>query len=564
MAGLLIKKDLDKLIADANDPLAGEAVHGAHAGGQLKRTLSAFNLTMLGIGAIIGAGIFSLTGTASAEYAGPGIVYSFMIGGVLCALAGVCYAEMAAMIPVAGSAYAYSYATMGEFIAWIIGWDLILEYAFGAVTVSVSWSGYFLSLLHKSIGLPITDTMLRLTKGPWETVILNDGMTQAYGYWNLPASFIGLAVAAILYRGIKESAKVNNVIVVVKVSIVLIFIALGITLISGDNLFANPAATGFAALVPAKEWITVNGQQVYAYGWGLNGVLTGAGVVFFAYIGFDAVSTTAQEAKNPKRDLPIGILGSLVICTFLYILVALTLTGVVNFKQLGVSDPIAVGIDRIVAMRGWTPWAQTAFTTVIKFGALCGLTSVILVMMMGQTRIFYAMSKDGLLPWFGAVHKEHGTPYIATILTGCFVAVCGGVLPMSLVGQLVSIGTLLAFVLVCIGVPLLRVANPTIERPFKVPGGMVGAWIVGLAGAAACLYVMYGLPTDTWLRLIFWLEVGLMIYGGFGWRHSRLADPRSTPARANPHRVILGVATVGFVLTLLFALGWLKFLGVGM
>ena len=273
MAGLFIKKDLAKLIADANDPLAGEAAHGAHAGGQLKRTLSAFNLTMLGIGAIIGAGIFSLTGTASAHYAGPGIVYSFMIGGVLCALAGVCYAEMASMIPVAGSAYAYSYATMGEFIAWIIGWDLILEYAFGAVTVSTSWSGYFLSLMHKTLGIPVSDTMLRFTKGPWEQVLLNDGVTTAFGLWNIPASFVGLVVAAILYRGMKESAFVNNLIVVIKVTIVLVFIALGISLISPDNLFVNKAATGLFALVPAKEMITLNGNQVNAYGWGLNGVL---------------------------------------------------------------------------------------------------------------------------------------------------------------------------------------------------------------------------------------------------------------------------------------------------
>jgi APA family basic amino acid/polyamine antiporter len=552
MAGLFIKKDMARLIADANDPLAGEAAHGAHAGGQLKRTLTAFNLTMLGIGAIIGAGIFSLTGTASAHYAGPGIVYSFMIGGVLCALAGVCYAEMASMIPVAGSAYAYSYATMGEFIAWIIGWDLILEYAFGAVTVSTSWSGYFLSLMHKTLGLPVSDTLLRLTKGPWEQVMLNDG-TMAFGYWNVPASFIGLTVAAILYRGMRESAFVNNLIVVIKVTIVLVFIGLGVSLISPDNLYVNASVSGLGALVPAKELIELNGNTVSAYGWGLGGVLTGAGVVFFAYIGFDAVSTTAQEAKNPKRDLPIGILGSLVICTILYILVALTLTGVVNFKQLGVPDPIAVGIDKIVALRGWSPGAQKLFTFFIKLGALSGLTSVILVMMMGQTRIFYAMSKDGLLPWFGAVHKEHGTPYIATVLTGLFVAFCGGVMPMSLVGELVSIGTLLAFVLVSIGVPILRVTNPGVERPFKVPGGMIGAWVVGLAGAAACVFVMYGLPTDTWLRLIIWLECGLLIYGLFGWRHSRLADPKATPSRAGFHRAITIGAVVAFIPTIVYA-----------
>ena len=553
MAGLFVKKDLARIIADANDPLAGEAGHGSHAGGQLKRTLSAFNLTMLGIGAIIGAGIFSLTGTASAYYAGPGIVYSFMIGGVLCALAGMCYAEMASMIPVAGSAYAYSYATMGEFVAWIIGWDLILEYAFGAVTVSASWSGYFFSLAHKTLGLQVGDTVLRFTKGPWEQVLLNDGVTQAFGIWNVPATFIGLLVAAILYRGMRESALVNNVIVVIKVTIVLVFIALGISLVSSDNLLVNHAASGLAALVPAQELIKVNGREILAYGWGLNGVLTGAGVVFFAYIGFDAVSTTAQEAKNPKRDLPIGILGSLVVCTILYILVAVTLTGVVNFRELGVPDPIAVGIDRIVALRGWSSTAQTVFTFFIKLGALSGLTSVILVMMMGQTRIFYAMSKDGLLPWFGAVHKQHGTPYLATVLTGCFVALCGGLMPMSLVGELVSIGTLLAFVLVSIGVPLLRMASPDLERPFKVPGGNVGAWVVGLAGSASCLWVMWGLPKDTWLRLIIWLEVGLLIYGGFGWRRSRLADPAATPARRRAHLPILAVAIAAFIPTLLVA-----------
>ncbi|HJV21437.1 MAG TPA: amino acid permease, partial [Holophagaceae bacterium] len=466
MGGLFVKKDLARLIADANDPNAGE---GGHGGGTLKRHLGAFNLTMLGIGAIIGAGIFSLTGTAAANYAGPGIVYSFIIGGILCAFAGLCYAEMAAMIPVAGSAYAYSYATMGEFIAWIIGWDLVLEYAFGAVTVSAAWSGYLYSILHKTLGINLPDALIRLTKGPWEMVTLNDG-SSIHGVWNVPASIIALVVASILYKGIKESASVNNVIVIIKVTIVIVFIALGISMISGSNLHVNAAGSTLTSLVPAQE--VVGG--VHRYGWFNGGVLTGAGVVFFAYIGFDAVSTTAQEAKNPKRDLPIGIMASLVICTILYILVALTLTGVVPYKQLGVPDPIAVGIDKIVELRGWTPYAQKMFTFVIKLGAISGLTSVILVMMMGQTRVFYAMSKDGLLPWFGNAHPKFGTPHVATVLTGIFVALCGGLMPMSLVGELVSIGTLLAFVLVCIGVPILRVNSPEIERPFKVPGGMVG------------------------------------------------------------------------------------------
>lgn len=518
MAGLFLKKDLGRLIADAEDPNAGE---GAHGGGTLKRTLSAFNLTTLGIGAIIGAGIFSLTGAAAANYAGPGIVYSFVIGGILCAFAGLCYAEMAAMIPVAGSAYAYSYATMGEFIAWIIGWDLVLEYAFGAVTVSVAWSGYLVSLINKTIlgpaGHHLSDGMLVFTKGPWETVTLANGAT-ANGVWNVPATIVGLFAAAVLFRGMKESAVVNNLIVVTKVTIVIIFIVLGITVISTDNLFANPTGNALTALVPAKEVIVEGGKEATRYGWGLGGVLTGAGVVFFAYIGFDAVSTTAQEAKNPKRDLPIGILASLVVCTILYILVAITLTGVVSYRKLGVPDPIAVGIDRIVELRHWTSGAQRALTFFVKLGALAGLTSVILVMMMGQTRVFYAMSKDGLLPWFSRVHDRFRTPHVATIVTGIFVAVAGGLLPMSVVGELVSIGTLLAFVLVCIGVPILRVASPHVERPFRVPA----PWFVGIAGAAACLWVMWGLPEDTWLRLLIWLYVGLATYFLYGRRHSRL------------------------------------------
>jgi APA family basic amino acid/polyamine antiporter len=514
MGGLFVKKDLARLIADANDPNAGE---GGHGGGGLKRTLGAFNLTMLGIGAIIGAGIFSLTGTAAANYAGPGIVYSFVIGGILCALAGLCYAEMAAMIPVAGSAYAYSYATMGEFIAWIIGWDLVLEYAFGAVTVSVAWSGYLMSLLHKTLHLHIPDAVWIFTKGPWETVTLNSGQV-VHGVWNIPATVVSLAVASILFRGMKESAFVNNLIVVTKVTIVLIFIILGIGMINTGNLFVNSATTGLGSLVPAQATIVEAGKEVTRYGWMNGGVLTGAGVVFFAYIGFDAVSTTAQEAKNPKRDLPIGIMASLIICTVLYILVALTLTGVVPYKQLGVPDPIAVGIDKIVELRGWSMAGKTIFTFFIKLGALAGLTSVILVMMMGQTRVFYAMSKDGLLPWFGATHKEHHTPHVATVVTGIFVAVAGGALPMSLVGELVSIGTLLAFVLVCIGVPILRASSPNIERPFQVPM----PWVVGIVGALACLWVMSGLPEDTWLRLFIWLYIGLATYFFYGRRNSTL------------------------------------------
>jgi len=540
MTQLFIKKDLARLVADAD--------HGAGEGGQggtgLSRSLGAFSLTLLGIGAIIGAGIFTLTGEAAASYAGPAIVYSFVLGGILCGLAGLCYAEMAAMIPVAGSAYAYSYATMGEFIAWIIGWDLVLEYAFGAVTVANGWSGYLFSLVHKTFGITLPDGLLRLTKGPWELVALGDGRVVP-GHWNLPASLVSLAVAAVLYRGIRQSARVNSVIVVVKVAIVVLFILLGIGVISGANLDANPSASGLASLVPARTLLVEAGQQVHRYGWLRGGVLTGAGVVFFAFIGFDAVSTTAQEARNPRRDMPISILASLVVCTLLYVLVALTLTGVVSYRQLGVSDPIALGIDRIVELRGWTPLARTGFTFMVKLGALAGLTSVILVLMLGQTRIFFAMAADGLLPWFGKLHRRHRTPHAATLLTGAFVAFCAGLMPISLVGKLVSIGTLLAFMLVCIGVPILRRTNPGAERPFRVPL----PWLVGGAGAAACGWVMSSLDLETWLRLALWLVAGLGIYFLYGRRHSRLQA--ASGARFGPVRVDLA----GFALAVLALAG---------
>jgi APA family basic amino acid/polyamine antiporter len=509
---LFIKKDLDRLIADANDPSLAE---GGHGGGTLKRHLTAWNLTMLGIGAIIGAGIFSLTGMAAANYAGPGIVFSFVIGGILCAFAGLCYAEMAAMVPVSGSAYAYSYATMGEFIAWIIGWDLVLEYAFGAVTVTAAWSGYFVSLLTKTLGIGFGDTALKLTKGPWETVTLLDGSV-VNGAWNVPATLIGLFIAWVLNRGIKESANLNNVIVFVKVFIIIAFIVVGWGVIDSANWIANPSASGLAALVPPQAPSIRHGQEYLSFGW--PGVLTGAGVVFFAYIGFDAVSTTAQEAKNPQRDMPIGILSSLVICTIVYILMSLVMTGVVNFKELAVPDPVAVGVDRIVALRGWSPTAQHALSFFVKFGALAGLTSVVLVMMLGQTRVFYAMAKDGLLPWFDRLHPKYGTPSNATIATGVFVAICGGLMPMSLVGELVSIGTLLAFVLVCLSIPILRVTDPDRHRPFRVPA----FWPVSILGAASCFWVMTGLPHDTWLRLFIWLIIGFGIYFGYGMKNSKL------------------------------------------
>ncbi len=513
MPQLLPKKDVNRLILEADDPNA-EAGHGG-----LRRHLGAFNLTTLGVGAIIGAGIFSLTGTAAAYYAGPGIVFSFVIGGVLCALAGLCYAEMAAMIPLSGSAYAYSYATMGEFIAWIIGWDLVLEYAFGSVTVAAAWSGYFYSLLHGTFGVELADSLVMLTKGPWETVVLGGGR-RVYGIWNVPASTIALILTVVLYRGIRESARINNLIVLIKVVVVLVFIGLGWAVVDPANWVGDPSASGISRFVPPVGDSVREGASFVSYGWG--GVLTGAGVVFFAYIGFDAVSTTAQECKNPKRDLPIGILGSLAICTVLYILVALVLTGVVPYRQLGVPDPVAVGIDRIVALRTWSPGGRTTLTFIVKLGALAGLTSVILVMMLGQARVFYAMSRDGLLPWFSRTHPRFGTPHVAQMVTGAFVSVCAGLMPMSLVGELVSIGTLLAFLLVCVGIPVLRHTSPNVPRPFKVPAYR----FVAPLGAVACLWVMTGLPFDTWLRLLIWLYVGFAVYFFYGRRQSKLQNER--------------------------------------
>ncbi len=521
---LFIKKPVSLVLAEAGDP---NVEHGPEVG--LKRRLGALNLTMLGIGAIIGAGIFTLTGHAAAEYAGPGIVYSFIIGGVLCTLAGFCYAELAAMLPIAGSAYAYTYTTMGELIAWIIGWDLVLEYAFGAVTVSSAWAGYAYSLAHESLGVVLPDWMVRLTKGPWEQVTLPSGVT-IDGLWNLPASFVAILSATILYRGIREAAWVNNVIVMVKVAIVVAFIVLGFGLISSELLAVNPAAGGLSALVPAIQSVAVDGHATSRFGWGEGGVITGAGVVFFAYIGFDAVSTAAQETRNPGRDLPIGILASLAICTVLYVLVALVLTGIVPYAELGVPAPIALGIDRIVALRQWTPAARGTFTSLVKFGALAGLTSVILVLMLGQTRIFYAMARDGLLPWFDRVHPRFHTPHMATVLTGAFVALAGGVMPLHLVGELVSIGTLLAFLLVCIGVPILRVTQPDAPRTFRVRM----PWLVGPVGALACAYVMKNLPGDTWLRLVIWLAIGFAVYFTYGIHHSRLRQASPAPSAPAP------------------------------
>jgi APA family basic amino acid/polyamine antiporter len=476
----------------------------------LKRALGPVNLTALGIGAVIGAGIFVLTGQAAAKYAGPAIVFSFVLAGLACAFAGLCYAEFSAMIPISGSAYTYGYATLGEFVAWIIGWDLILEYLFAASTVAVGWSGYVVSFLQE-LGINIPSTF---TSGPYNHVtppgapwwniwrLFTEGWVSTGAVLNVPAMFIVGFITFLLVLGIKESATFNNVVVAIKMSVILTFIAVGVAYINRNNWhpFIPPS------LVPGE------------FGW--SGVVRGAGVIFFAYIGFDAVSTAAQEAKNPQRDMPIGILGSLAICTVLYIAVALVLTGIVSYTKLNDPAPIAVAINSLGPSVAW-------LRPIIKIGAIAGLSSVILVMMLGQPRIFYTMSKDGLLPpVFSAVHPKFRTPWIAQILTGAIAMLVAGLFPIGLLGELVSIGTLLAFAIVCAGVFVLRFTDPEIPRPFRTPA----FWLVAPLGVVFCGYLMYGLPPDTWARLIVWMAIGLVIYFTYGCRHSKLQKP-AAPAK---------------------------------
>jgi basic amino acid/polyamine antiporter, APA family len=467
----------------------------------LKRVLNATNLVTLGIGAIIGAGIFVLTGIAAALHAGPAVILSFLLAAVACGLAGLCYAEMASTVPVAGSAYTYSYATMGEFAAWIIGWDLVLEYAMGSATVGVGWSGYFVSLLdYFGLHLPAA-----LTSAPLRWCSSADvanavagcagaGWNRTGSLFNLPAVLIVLLCTAILVIGIRESARVNNLIVILKVGVVLLFVLFGLQYVNPDNW---------------KPFIPPN---TGAFGeFGSSGVLRGAGLIFYAYIGFDAVSTAAQEAKNPQRDMPIGILGSLVVCTLLYVLVALTLTGLVRYDQLNVAHPVALAVERVSQLSWLRPF--------ITLGAVLGLGSVILLFLLGQSRIFYSMSRDGLIgPWAGKVHPRFRTPYLSTIYVGIIVAFITGTFPIQILGELVNIGTLLAFVLVCVGVLVLRRTRPDLDRPFRTP--LVP--LVPILGVLACLGLMATLPGDTWLRLLVWLLIGLVIYFAYSRKHSVL------------------------------------------
>ncbi|WP_428483553.1 amino acid permease [Rhodopila sp.] len=455
---------------------------------RMSKTLGPFSITAMGIGAIIGAGIFVLTGTAAAHYAGPAIMLSFVLGGIACAFVGLCYAELAAMLPVCGSSYTYTYATLGEIFAWIIGWDLILEYAMGAATVAVGWSGYITSLL-ANFGIVIPP---ELATAPGTPIHLPNGGA-ATGIINLPAVFIVAVLTILLILGTKDSARLNNIMVAVKLTVVVAFIGLGAA-------YVNPA-----------HWHPFLPPNKGAFGeFGVSGILRGSAVVFFAFIGFDAVSTAAQEAKQPQRDMPIGILGSLVICTVLYIAVAAVLTGLVPYDQLNVADPIAKGVDVI---------GITWFSVLIKIGALTGLTTVILVLLYGQTRIFYMMAHDGLLPGlFSRIHPRLRTPWLSQMLIGVVVAIVAALVPIAILGELVSIGTLFAFVLVCGAVIYLRRTNAGTPRPFRVPAV---PW-VPILGILFCLLLMAGLPPVTWLRLAVWLVIGLVIYFSYGRSHSTL------------------------------------------
>ncbi|HJU67690.1 MAG TPA: amino acid permease [Gemmatimonadaceae bacterium] len=478
--GLWTKKSIALLQAEAS----GETHETT-----LKRALSATNLTLLGIGAIIGAGIFVLTGTAAANYAGPAIVLSFILAGLGCLFAGLCYAEFASMIPIAGSAYTYSYATLGEFFAWIIGWDLVLEYLFGASTVAVGWSGYFVSFM-RSIGITMP---MEWTQAPFAYTAA-DGLSRTGAILNIPAMFLIAVLTILLVVGVKESAGFNNIVVAIKVAIIFLVIGFGFMFVNPDN---------WRPFIPDN----IGPGQ---YGW--DGIVRGAGVIFFAYIGFDAVSTAAQEAKNPQRDMPIGILGSLAFCTVLYILMSLVMTGLVPYAQLNVPDPVYVALAAAGPGLAW-------LTKLIAIGAMAGLASVVLVMLMGQPRIFYSMARDGLLPAvFGRVHKRFQTPYVTTILTGVVAGTVAGLFPIGVLGELVSIGTLLAFVIVCAGIWVLRVRSPELPRPFRTP--LVP--IVPILGILICGYMMARLPGDTWVRLLVWMALGLVIYFAYSMRRSRL------------------------------------------
>ncbi len=475
----MLKKSIERLQAEA--ALSGKQT--------LTRSLGPVNLIAIGIGVIIGAGLFSLTGIAAANNAGPAVTLSFIVAAVGCAFSALCYAEFAAMVPVAGSAYTYAYATLGELFAWIIGWDLVLEYSVGAATVGISWSQYLVKLLDRwGIQLPP-----QLIQSPFESMKMADG-TAIQGWINLPAMLIILLITAIIIRGTKRSALFNIIVVTLKVGVVLVFVSLGWQ-------YINPAH--YHPYIPANTG---------TFGeFGLSGVLRGAGVVFFVFIGFDIVATMAQETKNPQRNMPIGIIGSLLICTLLFVLFGYVMTGLASYSEFKNSAaPVAIAIQK-------TPYEWLGLAVILAI--LIGYTSVILVDLLGQSRVFYSMSKDGLLPdIFSRLHPKFNTPSRSNVVLGLGISLFAGLVPIKVVGEMTSIGTLLAFVMVCIGVLVLRKKQPDAVRPFKTP------WVpvVPVLGIVTCVVMMCSLPGETWLRLVIWLGIGFLIYFGYGRKHSKL------------------------------------------
>ena len=494
VAGSLFRmKSIDQLVADSAE--TGD--------GSLKRTLGSFALVALGIGAIIGAGLFVRTAAAIAERAGPSVTIAFIVAGIGCAFAGLAYAEFASIIPIAGSAYTYSYVTMGELVAWIIGWDLILEYAVGAATVAIAWSEYFNKVL-EYVGLHVP---YQWSHSPFETMVGNPGVS---GIMNIPAVFILFVLSLLLVRGTQESAFVNNLIVITKVAIVILVIAIGWQ-------FINPA--NHTPLIPAATTYTTPEGFTHAYG-GIMGILGAAGVVFFAFIGFDAVSTAAQEAKNPKRDMPIGILGSLVVCTLLYVLFSYVLSGVAtveDFRTVGKEASVTFAITKYMTGYAW-------LGKLVTIAILAGFSSVILVMLLGQSRVFYSMSRDGLVPKvFSEIHPKYKTPYKSNMLFFLLTAAFAAFVPGNIVGEMTSIGTLFAFILVSAGVWILRVKRPDLPRAFRVPALPV----VSTLGIVVCGAMIYGLGWTNWLRLAAWLAIGLVLYFAYGRTHSKLAKADS-------------------------------------